>query len=164
MSASGTPGFSAASARRGGPNFMLQERKVQDESSADVHVSGSNGRPAEPTRGFRHWLLEHYRFLYGADLILLYLSAMFYITARIVTGASSAASRTVLVVLIGSGIIAALPFVTGENFERDFAGALANPGSNKRKRIEIIVAAALLLILAAAVAVAIFHPTHLAHR
>lgn len=117
-------------------------------------------RPANTaaTRGFRHWLLEHYRFVYAVDLVLLYLSAMFYITARIVTGASSAPSRTMLVLLIGAGIIAALPFVTGENFERDFVSALANPGSAKLKRMEMIFALALLLILAAAVAVAILHP------
>jgi membrane protease YdiL (CAAX protease family) len=115
---------------------------------------------AEERRGFRRWLADHYRFVYAIDLILLYLSAMFYITARIVTGSGSAPSRTLLVLLIGSGIIAALPFVAGENFEKDFASALANPGSKKLKRIEMIVAAALLLILAAAVAVAILHPAH----
>lgn len=115
-------------------------------------------------RGFRRWLLEHYRFVYAADLILLYLSAMFYITARMITGASSAPARTLLVILIGAGIIAALPYVTGENFERDFAGALANPGSKKVKRVEIIVGCALLLILGVAVAVAILHPAHSLHR
>jgi hypothetical protein len=142
---------------------MLQQRKLE-EAAPGVQLSGSNGKPPAQLRGFRQWLLEHYRFLYAIDLIVLYLSSMFYITARIVSGASSAPTRTVLVILIGSGIIAALPFVTGENFERDFVGALANSGSKKLKRIEIIVAAALLLILAAAVAVAIFHPAHRLHR
>lgn len=138
---------------------MLQEHKLGEHSPA-APLSGSNAGGAARARGFRQWLLEHYRFLYGADLILLYLSAMFYIMARIVTGASSVASRTLLVVLIGAGIIAALPFVTGENFERDFVSTLANPGSKKLKRVEIIAGIALLLILAAAVAVAIFHPAH----
>lgn len=140
---------------------MLQEETEQKIPAAQI--SGSTDRGAQP-RGVRHWLLEHYRFLYAADLILLYLSAMFYLTARIVTGASSAPSRTVLVILIGAVIIAALPFVTGENFERDFVVALANPGSKKLKRIEIILGIALLLILVAAVAVAIFHPAHSVHR
>jgi hypothetical protein len=139
---------------------MLQERKLEETTSASAPISGANGEAAARAHGVRQWLLEHYRFLYGVDLILLYLSAMFYITARIVTGASSAAARSLLVILIGAGIIAALPFVTGENFERDFVSALANPGSKKLKRIEIIVGTALLLILAAAVAVAIVHPAH----
>lgn len=121
-------------------------------------AEGAGG--AARIHGFRRWLLQHYRFVYAADLILLYLSAMFYITARIVTGASSAPSRTLLVILIGAGIIAGLPFVTGENFERDFVSALASPGSKKVKRIEIIVGAALIVILAAAVAIAILHPAH----
>jgi hypothetical protein len=143
---------------------MLQERKLEETTSASAPISGANGEAAARARGVRQWLLQHYRFLYGVDLILLYLSAMFYITARIVTGASSAAARSLLVILIGAGIIAALPFVTGENFERDFASALANPGSKKLKRIEIIVGTALLLILAAAVAVAIVHPAHRVHH
>ena len=136
---------------------MLQQDNLEQHSSP-TKIPVSNGGSAAEAHGLRQWVLGHYRFLYAADLILLYLSAMFYVMARIVTGASSAASRTLLVLLIGSGIIAALPFVTGENFEKDFAFALANPGSKKLKRVEIVIASALLLILAAAVAVAIFHP------
>lgn len=142
---------------------MLEERKLEGQSAAPVNVAEAVAG-AGKSRGVRQWLLEHYRFLYAADLILLYLSAMFYITARIVTGASSAASRTLLVLVIGSGILAALPFVTGENFERDFVASLANPGSKKVRRVEIIIAAALLLILVAAVAVAILHPAHTVRR
>ncbi|MGH9734699.1 MAG: hypothetical protein ACRD8A_08940 [Candidatus Acidiferrales bacterium] len=137
---------------------MLQQDNLEQRSSP-AETSGSTGGLSAERRGLRQWILGHYRFLYAVDLILLYLSAMFYLMARVVTGASSAASRGLLVLLIGSGIIAALPFVTGANFEKDFAFALANPGSKKRKRIEIIVAAAVLLLLAVAVAVAIFHPT-----
>lgn len=138
---------------------MLQQDNLEPHSSP-VKVAGqTDGSPAD-ARGFRQWVLGHYRFLYAVDLILLYLSAMFYMMARVVTGPSSATSRSLLVLLIGSGIIAALPFVTGANFEKDFAFALANPKSNKRKRIEIIVAAVLLLLLIIAVAVAIFHPAH----
>lgn len=140
------------------------QQKTEQDSPQTAGVSGSSESPAAHARGFRQWVVEHYRFLYAADLILLYLSAMFYLTARIVVGPSSAQSRTLLVVLIGSGIVAALPFVTGENFEKDFVVALANPGSKKRKRIEIILGAALLLILIAAVAVAIFHPAHPVHH
>ncbi|HTU34013.1 MAG TPA: hypothetical protein VMF66_09445 [Candidatus Acidoferrum sp.] len=142
---------------------MLQQPNLEQHSSP-AKISGPDSDSIVEGHGLRQWLLGHYRFLYAVDLILLYLSAMFYITARIVTGPSSAASRTILVVLIGSGIISALPFVTGDNFEKDFAFALANPGSKKLKRIEIVVAAALLLILAVAVAVAIFHPAHHAVR
>ncbi|HEX5423827.1 MAG TPA: hypothetical protein VFW94_09785 [Candidatus Acidoferrales bacterium] len=139
--------------------MMLQQDNLEQRSSP-AKVSGENDSSLADARGFRQWVLGHYRFLYAADLILLYLSAMFYMMARVITGASSAASRSLLVLLIGCGIIAALPFVTGQNFEKDFAFALANPGSKKRKRIEIIVATALLLLLAIAVAVAIFHPAH----
>lgn len=143
---------------------MMLHEETEQNSAASERIPASTSSPAAHERGFRHWVVGHYRFLYAADLILLYLSAMFYLTARIVTGASSASSRTVLVILIGAVIIAALPFVTGENFERDFVIALANPGSKKRKRVEIILGAALLLILLAAVAVAIFHPGHPVHR
>ncbi len=142
--------------------MMIQENNLEPHSTP--------GTVSEPTDssaqvgGFRQWALGHYRFLYAADLILLYLSAMFYMMARIVTGASSTTSRTLLVILIGSGIIGALPFVTGENFERDFAIALANPRSKRWKRIQIIVVAALLVILGAAVTVAIVYPTHHIHR
>jgi len=142
---------------------MLEEHKLEEQSAAPVNVA-EPAVSAGKTRGVRQWLLGHYRFLYAADLILLYLSSMFCITARIVTGASSAASRTLLVIVIGSGILAALPFVTGENFERDFVASLANPGSKKVRRVEIIVGTALLLILVVAVAVAILHPTHAVRR
>lgn len=138
---------------------MLQQDNLEQHSSP-AKIPASSSASATEARGFRGWVLGHYRFLYAADLILLYLSAMFYMMARVVTGPSSAASRTLLVLVIGSGIIAALPFVTGKNFENDFAFALANPGSKKRKRIEIAVAAVLVLILAAVVVIAIFHPAH----
>jgi hypothetical protein len=142
---------------------MLDERKLDNSSSSGAQFVPANADLAERGR-VRHWLLGHYRFVYAIDLILLYLSSMFYITARIVTGGWSLPSRTVLVVVIGSGIIAALPFVSGENFEQRFVEALASPGSKELKRIKILVAAAFCLILALALAIAAFHPAHRIHR
>jgi hypothetical protein len=142
---------------------MLEQRKLEQQPSAGPMVAANTG-PASRPQGLRGWLLAHYRFLYAMDLILLYLSSMFYITARIVTGRSSVPARLMLVAVIGSGIIAALPFVTGENFEKDFAGALAAPRSKKFKRVEIIVLAALLLILVAVLAFAISHGAHRIQR
>lgn len=138
---------------------MIEEQKAEKLPHAAVAVP-TTAAPSQQPRGFRGWLLAHYRFLYAMDLILLYLSSMFYIMARIVTGRSSVPSRTLLVFVIGSGIIAALPLVTGTNFEKDFVGALRNPGSKKLRRVEIAIAAALVVILAVAVAIVIFHPAH----
>jgi hypothetical protein len=142
---------------------MLDERKL-DSAPPTGQIAGAGAERVPPARGFRGWLLAHYRFLYGMDLILVYLSSMFYITARIVTGKSSVPSRTMLVIVIGSGIIAALPFVTGDHFEKDFVGALSSPQSKKFKRVELIIGGALLLILAVVLAVAISHPAHRVHR
>ena len=142
---------------------MLEEQKFDNAPSPGAEVVAADAARVPPPRGFRGWLLAHYRFLYGMDLILVYISSMFYITARIVTGKSSVPSRTLLVIVIGSGIIAALPFVTGDNFEKDFVGALTSPQSKKFKRVEIAIAAALLLILAVVLAVAISHPAHRVH-
>jgi hypothetical protein len=137
---------------------MLDERQLESQPlAAPVNSSES---PATSPSGLRGWLLARYRFLYAVDLIVVYLSSMFYITARLVTGKSSVPSRALLVMVIGSGILAVLPLVTGANFEKDFVGALRSPQSKKFKRIEITVAATLLLILAIAIAVAISHPAH----
>ncbi len=138
---------------------MLEEQRAEGNSSSGAHVAPP-AHAAPPPRGLRGWLLVHYRFLYAVDLILFYLSSMFYITARIVTGKSSVPSRTLLVIVIGSGIMAALPLVTGANFEKDFVGALRSPGSKKLRRIEIAIVAALVLILAVVLAIAISHPAH----
>jgi hypothetical protein len=139
---------------------MLHEQKLGSSSARPSPIAAPGAERPTPPRGLRGWLLAHYRFVYAVDLILLYLSSMFYITARIVTGKSSVPSRTLLVIVIGSLILAVLPLVTGANFEKDFVFALAAPQSTKFKRIEIAVAAALLLILAVAIAIAISHPAH----
>jgi hypothetical protein len=139
---------------------MLEEQRAEGNSSCGAHVAPPAHAAPRPPGGLRGWLLAHYRFLYAVDLILFYLSSMFYITARIVTGKSSVPSRTLLVIVIGSGIMAALPLVTGANFEKDFVGALRSPGSKKLRRIEIAIVAALVLILAVVLAVAISHPAH----
>lgn len=105
--------------------------------------------PLQP--GFRHWLLENYRLVYGLDLIVAYASLMLYFASLVWIGRSSAVSRILLGILAASASVSALPFVSryGDP-ERRFVAALRIRRPKETERVEIIIAVVLWAFIAIA--------------